>query len=54
MKSMVLKAPKPRNPFVAAALRRKAGAHGSNATAKRQRAARELRAELLRSLSPPR
>ncbi len=43
---MTLKTPKPRNPFVAASLRRAAGAHRSCASAQRQRAGRELRREL--------
>jgi hypothetical protein len=42
--------PKPRNPLVAAAARRLAGAHGNGNT--RQRAQRELAREL-RSLHPP-
>lgn len=39
---------KPRNPFVAAARLRAAGAHRRSASGLRQRAARELRAELAR------
>ncbi len=39
---------KPRNPFVAAARLRPAGAHRRSASGLRQRAARELRAELAR------
>lgn len=41
-----LKTPKPRNPFVAASLRRKAGAHRPSAGARRQQAARALRHEV--------
>lgn len=36
----------PRNPFVAAAMRRKAGAHRDRRATERQRAQRELRREL--------
>jgi len=43
---IALKTTKPRNPFVAASLRRVAGAHGGNASSRRQRAQRELRNEL--------
>ena len=47
--TLTLKARKPRNPFVAASLMRRAGLHRRSASAQRQRAARELRAELTRS-----
>ncbi|MCP5285961.1 MAG: hypothetical protein H6933_13820 [Burkholderiaceae bacterium] len=40
---------KPRHPFAIAAHRCKGGAHGRSASGLRQRAARELRAELARS-----
>ena len=43
---MTLKPLKPRNPFVAASLKRMAGPHRRSASAKRQQAAREMRAEL--------
>jgi hypothetical protein len=39
---------RPRNPFVVPSLMRHAGSHRRSATAQRQRAARELRAELQR------
>lgn len=41
---LILKTPKPRNPLVAATLRRHAGRHGRGAL--RQQAGRALRAEL--------
>jgi hypothetical protein len=40
---------KPRNPFAIAARSRAAGSHRRNGSGQRQRAARELRAELARS-----
>ncbi|MEP7282363.1 MAG: hypothetical protein ABI696_10320 [Rubrivivax sp.] len=43
---------KPRNPFATAARSRAAGAHRRSGSGQRQRAARELRAELARH-SPP-
>ena len=50
---LTLKTPKPRNPFVAASLRRGAGAHRSGTGARRQQAARELQREISRlRLSP--
>jgi hypothetical protein len=50
---LIVKTPKPRNPFVAAGLLRTAGAHRSNAGSRRQCAARELRREIDRlRLSP--
>lgn len=45
---LTLKTRKPRNPFAAAARSRMAGAHRRSASAIRQRAQRELRAELTR------
>ena len=43
---MTIKSAKPRNPFVAAALRRAAGAHRTGTSAQRQRQGRELQREL--------
>jgi hypothetical protein len=43
---MSVKAPKPRNPFVVAALRRKAGAHRRGQSGQRHRQRMALRAEL--------
>lgn len=43
---MTIKTPKPRNPFVAAALRRTAGSHRTVAGGLRQRQGRELQREL--------
>ncbi len=43
---MTIKNIKPRNPFVAASLRRAAGSHRKCTSAVRQRATRELRREL--------
>jgi hypothetical protein len=40
---------KPRNPLIALALHRRAGAHRRSASGQRQRADRALRAELARS-----
>ncbi len=48
-----LKTPKPRNPFVVAALRRGAGSHQLGAGARRQRARQALRDELDRLRSSP-
>lgn len=45
---LILTAPKPRNPFAAAARRRVAGVHRRCPSGQRQRADRELRAELAR------
>jgi len=45
-------APKPRNPLVAAGLRRLAGAHRRSASAQRQRAAMALRRELQHERHP--
>ena len=44
---------KPRNPLVAAALQRQAGAHRRSAGAQRQQAAMALRRELQRERSSP-
>lgn len=49
---MTLPNRRPRNPFAAAAMRRKAGAHRDSRATERQRAQRELRREL-RSEHPP-
>lgn len=43
---LIVKTAKPRNPFVAASLRRNAGAHRKGASALRQRSGRELQREL--------
>ena len=43
---MTIKTTKPRNPFVAASLRRMAGAHRASAGAQRQQGARALRNEI--------
>ncbi len=48
-----LKSPKPRNPFVAASLRRRAGAHQPGTGGRRQQAARELRREIDRLRPSP-
>jgi hypothetical protein len=45
---LILSARKPRNPFAMAAHRRAAGVHRRCASGQRQRAGRELRAELAR------
>ena len=45
-------APKPRNPLVAAALQRQAGAHRRSASAQRQRATMALRRELQHERHP--
>jgi hypothetical protein len=50
---LIVNTPKPRNPFVAAALRRAAGSHRQGASARRQQAQRELRQELERSRPSP-
>jgi hypothetical protein len=47
-----LTAPKPRNPLVAASLRRHAGAHQRSTSAQRQRAAMALRRELQHERHP--
>lgn len=44
---------RPRNPFVVAALQRKAGAHRRSRGGERQRAERALRREMHRSNPPP-
>jgi hypothetical protein len=43
---LIVTAAKPRNPFVAAAMRRVAGSHRPCTSARRQQAKRELRQEL--------
>lgn len=53
MSDLIIPASRPRNPFVAAAMRRKAGAHRASRATERQRAQRELRREL-RPEHPPR
>lgn len=50
---LTVKTPKPRNPFVAAALRRTAGSHRSGMSTARQTGRRELRAELQRMHPSP-
>lgn len=54
MKPLILKPPKPRNPFACAAHRRVAGRHHVGPAKHRQSAARQLRAELARLHAPPR
>ena len=51
--TMHLKTAKPRNPFVAAALRRAAGAHRPGAGARRQQARQALRREIDRLRDSP-
>ncbi len=48
-----IKTVKPRNPFVAASMRRAAGAHGPNGSARRQQGRRALRLELQRMRHSP-
>ncbi len=43
---LIVNTTKPRNPFVAAAMRRAAGSHRPCTSARRQQAQRELRQEL--------
>jgi hypothetical protein len=43
---LIVNTPKPRNPFVAAAMRRTAGSHRACTSARRQQNKRELRQEL--------
>lgn len=50
--TLVVAAAKPRNPLVAAARFRRAGAHGARGHAERQQAQRSLQREL-KSLHPP-
>lgn len=50
---MTLTLPKPRNPFVAAARMRLAGAHRAGRSAQRQQAGRELRREIERLRPSP-
>jgi hypothetical protein len=46
---LIVNTQKPRNPFVAAAMRRAAGSHRPCTSARRQQAQRELRQELAHS-----
>ena len=48
-----IKTIKPRNPFVVASMRRTAGAHGPNGSARRQQGQRALRLELHRLRHSP-
>ncbi len=48
-----LKSIKPRNPFVAAAMRRVAGSHRASTSNRRQQASRELRREIDRLRPSP-
>jgi|WetSurMetagenome_2_1015567.scaffolds.fasta_scaffold06306_1 hypothetical protein len=50
--TLTLKTQRPRNPLVAPAQRRRAGAHGPRGGARRQQAARALRLEIDRLHSP--
>ncbi len=50
---LILNAPKPRNPFVAASMRRTAGRHDGGRGAQRQSQRRELRSELDRLRPSP-
>ena len=50
---LTIKSIKPRNPFVAASMRRAAGAHGPNGSARRQQGQRALRLELQRLRHSP-
>ena len=50
---LILNTRKPRNPFVAASLRRAAGAHRAGNGAQRQQAGRELQRELCRLKHSP-
>jgi hypothetical protein len=50
---LTLKTPKPRNPFVAASLRRSAGSHRSGGASQRQQAGRELQREIQRLRHSP-
>jgi hypothetical protein len=50
---LIVKNPKPRNPFVAAAMRRVAGSHRPRTGACRQQAERALRLELQRLRPSP-
>jgi hypothetical protein len=49
----IVKNPKPRNPFVAAALRRVAGSHRMGNSAQRQQAQQSLRQEVERMKHSP-
>jgi hypothetical protein len=50
---LTVKTLKPRNPFVAASLRRVAGTHRAGSGARRQQAQRELRQEIHRLRPSP-
>ncbi len=50
--TLTLKTPRPRNPLVAPAHRRRAGAHGPRGGARRQQDAHALRLEIDRLHSP--
>ncbi len=50
---LTLQSPKPRNPFVVASLRRRAGSHRSGPGARRQEAQRALRQEIERLRPSP-
>jgi hypothetical protein len=50
---LIVKNPKPRNPFVVAAMRRAAGSHRPCAGARRQQAERALRQEVERLRPSP-
>ena len=50
---LTMKTIKPRNPFVAASLRRSAGSHRSGGTSQRQQAGRELQREIQRLRHSP-
>lgn len=50
---MPIKTIKPRNPFVAASLRRVAGSHAASPASRRQSEQRQLRAELQRLKHSP-
>jgi len=49
---LTLRSVKPRNPFVAASLRRRAGSHFKGAGAQRRQAARALQCELVHAHDP--
>jgi hypothetical protein len=51
MKFTLARPRQPRNPFVAPALLRRAGSHGSNNSAERQRGQRQLAKELQHAMS---
>lgn len=51
-KTLIVRCPQPRNPFVAPSLRRMAGSHRRGEASQRQTAARRMRDEL-KDLHPP-